>query len=103
MNNNPADDLDLLAKAKLNLETSQLPWTDLQRFFASGSLISVAASLDLVEVAHQFSIDNKTQVELWLKAGQVHRVTDAQAMNWLDTHALLWTTVVRPWVLVQEG
>ena len=100
MNNSPADDLDL-AKAKLNLETSQLPWTDLQRFFASGSLISVAAGLDLVEVAYHFSIDNKAQVELWLKAGQVHRVTDAQAMHWLDTNALLWTTVVRPWVLVQ--
>jgi len=52
-------------------------------------------------VAYQFSIDNKAQVELWLKAGQVHRVTDAQAMHWLDTNALLWTTVVRPWVLVQ--
>jgi len=100
MNNSPADDLDL-AKAKLNLETSQLPWTDLQRFFATGSLISVATGLDLVEVAYQFSIDNKTQVEMWLKNGQIHRVTDDQARQWLDANALLWATVVRPWMLVQ--
>ena len=68
---------------------------------SAGAGVAVAAGLDLVEVAYQFSIDNKAQVEFWLKAGQVHRVTDAQARQWLDADALLWTTVVRPWVLVQ--
>ncbi|GAB6140285.1 DUF2288 domain-containing protein [Methylosoma difficile] len=97
MHTNPDD----LAKAKLNLETSQMPWSALQRFFAAGSLVFVDARLDLVDVAYQFSIDNKNQVEQWLAQGLVHLVTDGQAQQWLAGEALLWTTVVKPWVLVQ--
>ena len=51
-----------IARNKVNLETSKIAWRDLQRFFASGSAVFVAPSLDLVDVAYQFSIDNKIQV-----------------------------------------
>ena len=53
-----SDELIALEKAKVNLETSQIAWKELQRFFAAGLAISVAAELDLVEVAFQFSVDN---------------------------------------------
>jgi hypothetical protein len=95
--NNP----DKLTKAKLNLETSQLSWPALQRFFAAGNLVFVDSGLDLVEVAYQFSVDNKALVEAWLANRQIHLVTDEQAQQWLAADALLWTTVVKPWVLVQ--
>ena len=49
---------ELLSKDKVNLETSKIAWQELQRFFASGAAVFVAAELDLVEVAYQFSIDN---------------------------------------------
>jgi len=93
---------DALAKAKLNLETSQMAWLALQRFFAAGSVVYVDSSLDLVDVAYHFSIDHKPQVEAWLNSGQIHLATDAQAKQWLAAEAVLWTTVVKPWVLVQE-
>ena len=32
---------------------------------------------------------------------QVGPVTDAQAIEWLEANALMWSVVVRPWVLVQ--
>lgn len=91
-----------LLHAKLNLETSQIAWQELLRFFAGGVVILVADELDLVDVAARFAIDDKAVVEHWLNQGQIAKVTDAQASIWLDNDAVLWSVVARPWVLVQE-
>jgi len=91
-----------LEKAKVNLETSQIAWLELQRFFAAGLAIAVDKQLDLVEVAFQFSIDNKQQVESWLNSRLVALVSDQQAIDWHGNNANVWAVVVKPWVLVQE-
>ena len=91
-----------LLHAELNLETSQIAWQELLRFFAGGVVILVADELDLVDVAARFAIDDKAAVEHWLNQGQIAKVTDAQASIWLDNDAVLWSVVARPWVLVQE-
>jgi len=90
-----------LEKAKVNLETSKIPWHELQRFFAAGLAIAVADNLDLVEVAYQFSIDNKSMVEQWLKNRQIGPVSDQQAGDWLANDHCVWAVVVKPWILVQ--
>ena len=87
---------------KVNLETSQIAWKQLQRFFANGSAVFVAPELDLVEVAYQFSIDNKIQVEHWLQNQQIALVSDQQALTWFEKDADVWAVVVKPWILVQE-
>ena len=91
-----------IAREKVNLETSQIAWKELQRFFASGTAVFVAPDLDLVDVAYQFSIDNKDQVALWIQGNQVALVSDQQALNWLETNATVWAVVVKPWILVQK-
>ena len=91
-----------IAREKVNLETSQIAWKELQRFFANGAAVFVASDLDLVDVAYQFSIDNKDQVELWMQNNQVARVSDQQAIDWLEADADVWAVVVKPWILVQE-
>lgn len=88
-------------RAKVNLETSRIAWKELQRFFASGVAVAVDAELDLVEVAFQFSRDNKAQVERWLLTGKVGKVLDSQAAAWIAADAEMWAVVVSPWVLVQ--
>lgn len=90
-----------IAREKVNLETSKIAWKELQRFFAGGRAVSVAADLDLVDVAYQFAIDNKDQVALWMQKNQVALVSDQQAMNWFESDADVWAVVVKPWVLVQ--
>ena len=97
------DKLSELEKAKVNLETSKIPWTELQRFFAAGLVIDVDSELDLVEVAYQFSIDNKSVVEDWLKNKQIGPVSDQQALSWYQNQADVWAVVVKPWVLVQSS
>ncbi len=88
-------------RASVNLETAQIAWRELQRYFASGAAIAVSPALDLVEVAFQISEDNAPQVAQWVSAGQVARVSDEQALAWLESDATVWAVVVRPYVLVQ--
>ena len=90
-----------LIREKVNLETSRIPWRELQRFFASGSAVAVSSELDLVEVAYQFSVDNKNLVAQWLTENKLGKVTDEQAKAWFESDALVWAVVVKPWLLVQ--
>ena len=62
----------------------------------------VAAELDLIDVGARIAADDKASVQDWMKAELLHRVSDAQAMQWLAQDALLWTVVVKPWILVQH-
>jgi len=98
---NESNSVDI-ARVKVNLETSQIAWNELQRFFASGSAVFVASSLDLINVAYQFSIDNKDQVTLWMQNNQISLVSDQQALMWLEADTTVWAVVVKPWILVQE-
>ncbi|HLP98209.1 MAG TPA: DUF2288 domain-containing protein [Sideroxyarcus sp.] len=88
-------------RASVNLETAQIAWKELQRFFASGAAIAVSPQLDLVEVAFQISEDNAAQVAEWMNSGLLGRVTDEQARAWYEADALVWAVVARPYVLVQ--
>lgn len=90
------------ARAKLNSETAQFPWTELLRHFAAGDVIMVADQHDLVEVGLQISMDNKSLVQQWLDEGTISKVSDLQAQAWLESDAHLWTVVVKPWILVQQ-
>ncbi len=96
-----AENIDEITRTKVNLETSLIPWKELLRFFASGTVIAVSIELDMVDVAVQISEDNKAQVEQWLLAGKVAPVSDELAKAWLETDVSLWAVVVKPWILVQ--
>ncbi len=91
-----------LSRKKLNLETSKIPWHELQRFFAQGHAVFVTDDLDLIEVAYQFSQDNKNQVETWMKARKIGKVSDIQAQKWIEDEVILWAVVIKPWILVQD-
>lgn len=91
-----------LLKAKVNLETAQIPWRELQRFFASGKAIFVAPELDLTQVAAEMARDNAAQIQHWMQADQVGPVSDESAQQWFEDDTTLWAVVVKPWVLVQE-
>jgi hypothetical protein len=86
---------------EINLQTAQIHWHELQRFFASGNAIAVDASLDLTHVAAQIVADNATQIKEWMDAGLVDAVKDEQAQIWYEQNSLVWAVVIKPWVLVQ--
>lgn len=88
--------------AQLNLETAQIHWHELQRFFASGNAIAVDKSLDLPYVAAQIAADNAPLVKQWMADALVDVVKDEQARQWYQDNSLLWAVVIKPWVLVQH-
>jgi hypothetical protein len=83
-------------------ETAQIPWRELQRFFAAGQAIAVDASLDLLEVANTLAQDDATCLKAWMAAGKVDVVSDQQAAQWFEQDAQVWAVVIKPWVLVQQ-
>lgn len=95
-----AIDKDL--KTRLNKETARISWQELQRFYASGTLVAVKPGIDLIEVACHFSSDNKQAVESLMGEGSVFQPDDAQAQDWFEREASHWAVVIAPWVLVQE-
>lgn len=90
-----------LLRAKINMETAQMPWTELQRYFAAGMVIVVSDSLDLVEVAARIAEDDKDAVVEWMADKRVAQVSDALAQAWAEADISLWAVVVKPWILVQ--
>jgi hypothetical protein len=88
--------------SKLNLETSQIKWRELQTYYARGHVVRVSANLDLLAVAAELAADNKATFEHWMSLGQVGEVTPDQARHWYDEDSELWALVVAHWVLVQD-
>ncbi len=99
MQTTPENEPDL--RDKINRETARLPWRELQKHFAAGTVVFVSDELDLVDVAVRISQDDKASIVQWMADGKVAKVSDLQAHNWLASDAALWTAVVNPFILVQ--
>jgi hypothetical protein len=97
---NPEKDTEL--SQKVNRETARLPWSELMRHFASGNVVWIADELDLVDVAVRIAHDDKASIGQWMAAGQIAKVSDVQARDWLETDTSLWACVVSPFILVQQ-
>ena len=84
-------------------QTARCGFDELQRFFAQGVLLEVAADLDLIQVATALALDDVVKVDDWRATNLVGPVADEQAQRWVNADATLWTLVVKPWILVQEA
>ncbi|NWG39804.1 MAG: DUF2288 domain-containing protein [Hydrogenophilaceae bacterium] len=91
-----------ILRAKLNGETAKVAWAELQRHHARGVVVRVAGKLDLLDVAVAMAQDNSRLIGAWMQAGEVGKVSDDKARDWLARDPDLWSVVVAPWVLVQE-
>jgi hypothetical protein len=99
MQTKPENDDEL--RTKINLETARLAWSELERHFAQGTVVYVSEELDLIDVAVRISHDDKASIAAWMADGKVGKVTDLQAQTWAASEAMLWTSVVNPFILVQ--
>jgi len=99
MKTKPEKDTEL--HDKINRETGRIKWSELERHFASGSVIWVSEALDLIDVALRIAHDDRDSVTRWMNEGSVAKVSDAQAQGWSEADEVLWASVVSPFVLVQ--
>ena len=99
MKTKPEKDTEM--RDKINRENARIPWAELTRHFAQGTVVYVSEALDLVDVAVRISHDDKDNISKWMAEGKLGKVTDLQAQTWTESEAVLWTSVVSPFVLVQ--
>ena len=90
-------------KKRLNGETAKIDWHQLQKHYASGSVLAVALDSDLIEVAIAMHRDDTAQIKNWLADGSVFEVSDDQAKTWYHNNSIVWALVIPPFVLVQEA
>ena len=95
----PANDDEL--RAKLVQETGRIGWHELQRFYARGNVVRVAADQDLIEVGVALVRDRKDEFQQWISDGKIAEVKPDEAQRLHDEEASVWALVVAPWVLVQ--
>ena len=88
-------------RANINNETAQIQWHELQRFFAGGWLIYISENTNLLDVAMAFTLDDRDRVSRWLASGDIAKVSDELAKTWYQENTVFWSTVVKPWVLIQ--
>lgn len=91
-----------LQYARINMETAQITWKELERFFAGGRLISVVDSIDMIKVAQLMEADDVQSIQAMLERKEIERLTDEQAKIWAESDPMLWAVVVKPWILVQH-
>jgi len=103
MNASSADKNSEVLRAKLNLETAQLQWAELERHFARGDVIKVAIGVDLIDAAVHVAENNAALVQAWLADGHIARAAMSDAEDWHARQSIFWVVVVAPWVLVQEA
>lgn len=94
-------DSEKLLRQRLNHETARLNWHELLPHFASGSVVAVDATLDLIDVAVKISQDDTVAVSQWMAHGLLGKVDDVRATQWVEGDPRLWTVIVKPWILVQ--
>jgi len=84
---------------KLEKFTGVVPWSYLQPHFKSGVLYFVDPALPLVTVGAALADNNTTQVEAWLKTGDLVKIEDLHASQWENTDTQFESLVVSPFVL----
>jgi hypothetical protein len=91
-----------MTREQLAQEVGVLTWPELQRHFARGVVIVVAASLDWLDVGLAMAQDDAGRLAEWMVQGVVFKANDECARRWSVDQTPLRAVVVAPWVLVQE-
>jgi len=87
--------------ARLNQETAKIDWQELQRYYASGNMVEIDTSIDLIKTGVEIVHDNKAVIESLIAENKIKPVDDSRAKQWLEQKQTLWAVVIKPWVLVQ--
>jgi hypothetical protein len=96
----PAEDLQSDLE-KLEKYSGEVSWSYLQPHFESGYMIYVDPCLDLKQAGLALAQDNATQIQKWLKSGDLVQPGDLHAAHWKKSDTRFHAMIVRPFVLAQ--
>jgi hypothetical protein len=91
------------SREELALQIAEAEWQWLKPHLARGVLITVAAAVDLAAAGERIAADDAQQVEEWISAGMIGKVTAEEIAVWDGEPAKKFLMlVVSPYVLIQE-
>jgi len=86
---------------KLEKYSGTVDWQYLKTHFEKGVILYVDASLQLTEVGKAIATDKRSQVDRWLKTGDLLKPGPPHAEHWESTQAKFMAMVVSPFILIQ--
>ena len=87
---------------KLEKYSGTVDWQYLKTHFEKGVILYVDASLQLTEVGKAIATDKRSQVDRWLKTGDLLKPGPPHAEHWESTQAKFTAMVVSPFILIQS-
>lgn len=87
------------SEEKLAKYTGTVNWNYLRAHYKTGVLYFVDHDLSLGEVGYAFTENHKDQVEGWLKAGDLVKISELHAGQWEKSDLEFEALVVSPFVL----
>ena len=92
-------DDSLSAEEKLEKYSGTVGWGYLKEHYQSGALFFVDPAIKLGVVGAAVTADDRDQVELWLKAGDLVKIEELHASQWEGGDEEFEALVVSPFVL----
>ena len=91
------------SREELALQVAEAEWQWLKPHLERGSLITVAAALDLAEAGDRIAADDVQQVGEWISSSRIGKPTPAEIAVWDSEPARKFLMlVVSPYVLIQD-
>ena len=86
---------------KLQKYTGVVDWEYLKPHYKSGALIYVDPCLKITKVGQAVTADDKEQIEVWLKSGDLVKPSELHEQWWEKNPQEFTALVVSPFVLMQ--
>lgn len=94
---------ETMNREELALSVDEAEWQWLKPHLERGSLITVAAVLDLAEAGERIAVDDTKVVGKWISSGKVGKPTAENIAAWDTTPKKKFLMlVISPYVLIQE-
>lgn len=84
---------------KLSQYLGEVTWEYLKEHYEKGTLFFVDPELKLEVVGAEIVADKKSQIEGWLKSGELVKIAALHAAQWEETEQQFKALVVSPFVL----
>lgn len=101
MNTNlfPNDKTPENLRTHFSAQKAAISWQELESFLKQDVVVEIDASLDLIEVALCFVLDDSKQVQEWMQNKLLNKISEKEIT---DMQEKVNALVTSPWVLIQK-
>ena len=90
-------------REELALNIDEAKWQLLKPHLERGSLVTVAASLDLAETGERIALDDSACIAAFINAGKIGKPTAEEIEEWDgEPEKKFLVLIISPYVLIQE-